>query len=71
MTPEKSKYRTISFPRRLADDIEDLVNESGNWPSMAAFVREASIEKLRKERQAPEKFIPVPILAFEPKEKVK
>lgn len=47
----KSKYRTVSLPIAIADDIEDLIEKLGYWPSVSAFVREAALEKIRKERQ--------------------
>ena len=69
MTPEKTKYKTVSLPSRLTDDIQELIDEFGYWPSLGSFVREAAIEKLKRERVAPGKFVPVPILAFDPEEK--
>jgi len=69
--PKKTEYRTVSLPRRLAEDIQEIIDEFGYWPSMGAFVREGALEKMRRERQLPGKVIPEPILAFEPKEKRK
>lgn len=45
------KYHTVSIPKEVANDIQKLINEIGYWPSISSFVREAAIEKLRKERQ--------------------
>jgi len=65
---KKVKYRKISLPRRLADDIQELMDEFGYWPSLGAFVREAALEKLRRERQSPGKIVEEPIMIFSPKE---
>ena len=45
----KTKYRTVSLPTRLTDDIQKLIDKHGYWPSMSAFVREAALEKLSRE----------------------
>ena len=71
MNPKEIKYRTVSLPIRLADDIQALIDELGYWPSLSAFAREASLEKLRRERQSLGKFAPEPILSHEPQEKKK
>jgi len=44
------KYATISIPVALAEEIDELNEELGYWPSRGAFVREAVLEKLRNER---------------------
>jgi len=59
MSRKKIKYRTVSLPSRLADDIQKLMDEFGYWPSLGAFVREAALDKLRRERQP---FMPIPIV---------
>ncbi len=41
-----TKYTTVSFPKALIDDITQIVEEVGYWPSTTAFVREACVEKL-------------------------
>ena len=46
----KSKYRTVSLPRGVTEDIEALIEEIGYWPSVGAFVREAALDKLKAER---------------------
>jgi len=65
----KGKNKIVSLPRRLAEDIQVLIDESGYWLDLDEFVREGALEKLRKERPPPGKSIPVPILAFDPEEK--
>ncbi len=45
----KKKYRTVSLPWGVAEAIERLIEELGYWPSMGAFVREASIKMIREE----------------------
>lgn len=42
---------TVSIPRRLAEDIQKLIDELGYWPSVSSFMREAAIIKLRHERE--------------------
>ncbi len=37
---KKTKYRTLSLPSRLADDIQEIIDEFGYWPSLGASVRE-------------------------------
>ena len=46
-----SKWKTVSLPRGLTDDIQFLLNECGYWPSVSSFVREATLEKLKVERR--------------------
>jgi len=48
MSPKK--YSTISLPRGIAEAIDELIEELGYWPSRGAFVREASLEKVREEQ---------------------
>jgi len=35
----------------LTDEIDVLIEELGYWPSRGAFVREATLEKVRKEQE--------------------
>lgn len=46
---EKRKYRTVSIPRGITDDVEKLIEELSYWPSVSSFVREATLEKLKWE----------------------
>ncbi|GAH64380.1 unnamed protein product [marine sediment metagenome] len=48
---EKSKSSTITFPREVADLIEELIEARGLWPSVSAFVHEACLEKIEKEQK--------------------
>jgi len=48
MSPKK--YSTISLPRGIAEAIDELIEELGYWPSRGAFVREATLEKVREEQ---------------------
>ena len=48
---EKTKYRTVSIPKGLTDDVEKLIEELRYWPSISSFVREATLEKLKSERR--------------------
>ncbi|KKM99674.1 hypothetical protein LCGC14_1145510 [marine sediment metagenome] len=65
---KETKYKTVSLPKGLADDVKRLIDELGYWPSLSAFVREATLEKLRKERSRspPGKIVEEPIVAFCP-----
>ena len=44
-----NKYKTVSIPKPLADDIIRYMDEIGYWPSLGSFVREACQEKLDAE----------------------
>ena len=44
------KYSTVSIPRGIAEAIDELIDELGYWPSRGAFVREATLEKVREEQ---------------------
>ena len=44
------KYSTVSLPRGIAEAIDELIDELGYWPSRGAFVREATLEKVREEQ---------------------
>lgn len=49
----KVKWKTVSMPRDLAEDIKAVIAELGYWPSLGAFIREAALEKLKRLRQPP------------------
>lgn len=44
------KYSTVSLPKGITDEIDTLIDELGFWPSRGAFVREATLEKVRAEQ---------------------
>jgi len=46
----EKKYSTVSLPRGIADAVDELIDELGYWPSRGAFVREATLEKVRAEQ---------------------
>lgn len=48
---DKSKYRTVSLPTGVTDEVQTLIEELGYWPSVSAFVREAAMEKIRWEQK--------------------
>ena len=48
---EITKYRTVSIPTGITDDVEKLIQELRYWPSISSFVREATLEKLKIERR--------------------
>jgi len=43
------KYVTVSIPKAMADEIDVLIGELGYWSSRSSFIREACLEKIRKE----------------------
>jgi len=45
------KYATISLPSAVIKAIDDLIEDLGYWPSRGAFVREACLEKIYRERR--------------------
>ena len=51
MGEEEQKYVTVSIPRGIAVEIDRLIEKLGYWPSRGAFVREACLEKIRRERR--------------------
>ena len=48
---EKNKYRTVSLPTGITDEVEHLIEQLRYWPSISSFVREATLEKLKVERR--------------------
>ena len=36
------------MPRRLMDELEELVKETGYWLSVVDFIREGTVEKLER-----------------------
>lgn len=45
------KYSTVSIPKGITDSIDELIEDLGYWPSRGAFVREATLEKVREEQK--------------------
>ena len=48
---ENKRYVTVSIPDGIAQEIDKLIKELRYWPSKSAFVREACLEKIQKEKQ--------------------
>ena len=48
---KKSKYRTVSIPKGITDEVAKLIEELQVWPSISSFVREATLTKLKMERK--------------------
>ncbi|MEM2454791.1 MAG: hypothetical protein QXL85_07225 [Candidatus Bathyarchaeia archaeon] len=44
------RFSAVSIPLPLLEKIDDLIEKVGYWPSRSAFVREACIEKIERER---------------------
>jgi Arc/MetJ-type ribon-helix-helix transcriptional regulator len=51
MAKDRMKYGTVSIPQAINSEIDNLIDELGYWPSRSAFVREACLEKIHRERQ--------------------
>ena len=47
----RRKFSGVSLPLAILLEIDLLIKELGFWPSRSAFVREACLEKIRRERQ--------------------
>jgi metal-responsive CopG/Arc/MetJ family transcriptional regulator len=47
----KSKYANISIPKSIANEIDELIEELGYWPSRGAFAREPCITKIKEKRR--------------------
>ena len=46
----KIEYVTVSIPKAMADEIDELMEQLGYWPSRGSFVREALRVKIEDER---------------------
>lgn len=51
MRQGRGKYSSVSLPLILLEEVDRLIEELGFWPSRSAFVREACLEKIKKETQ--------------------
>ncbi|MEM2150703.1 MAG: ribbon-helix-helix protein, CopG family [Candidatus Bathyarchaeia archaeon] len=38
------------FVLKILEEIDELIEELGYWPSRSAFVREACLEKIKREK---------------------
>ncbi|MEM2170043.1 MAG: ribbon-helix-helix protein, CopG family [Candidatus Bathyarchaeia archaeon] len=45
------KFSAISIPAKILEEIDELIEELGYWPSRSAFVREACLEKIKHEKE--------------------
>jgi Arc/MetJ-type ribon-helix-helix transcriptional regulator len=46
-----SKYATVSIPKGILKAIDELIQELGRWPSRGAFIREATLLKVKEEQK--------------------
>jgi len=44
----RGKFRTISLPAPVVDEVEKVLGKLQYWPTKTDFVREAVLEKLEK-----------------------
>jgi metal-responsive CopG/Arc/MetJ family transcriptional regulator len=47
---KKRKFGGVSIPTGILEEIDVLIDKLRYWPSRAAFVREACLEKIRNEK---------------------
>jgi hypothetical protein len=47
----KVEFSAVSTPLLILEAIDRLIEELGYWPSRSAFVREACLEKIERERE--------------------
>jgi len=52
LTKRKNEYSTVSLHNKVLAEVDRLVKDTGFWPSRSTFVREAVIEKIKREWQA-------------------
>jgi len=45
------RFSAVSIPEPILEEIDRLIEELGYWPSRSAFVREACLEKIERERR--------------------
>ncbi|RLI33156.1 hypothetical protein DRO56_02370 [Candidatus Bathyarchaeota archaeon] len=45
------KYGSVSIPMGILEEIDYLIERLRYWPSRSAFIREACLEKIRRERE--------------------
>jgi len=48
---KKLKYGSASIPMGILEEIDYLIKKLRYWPSRGAFIREACLEKIRRERE--------------------
>jgi len=48
----KREYSTVSLHNKVIEEIDRVMDELGFWPSRSTFVREACLEKIKRERQS-------------------
>jgi Arc/MetJ-type ribon-helix-helix transcriptional regulator len=47
----KVEFSAVSIPQPILEEIDGLIRELGYWPSRSAFVREACLEKIEREKK--------------------
>ncbi|MEM2587864.1 MAG: ribbon-helix-helix protein, CopG family [Thermoproteota archaeon] len=45
------RFGAVSIPLKILEEIDELIEELGYWPSRSAFVREACLEKIKREKE--------------------
>ncbi len=47
----KVEFTSVSIPKPVLEEVDDLIRKIGYWPSRSSFVREATVEKIHREKQ--------------------
>ncbi|MEM3489270.1 MAG: ribbon-helix-helix domain-containing protein [Candidatus Bathyarchaeia archaeon] len=45
------RFGAVSLPLKILEEIDNLIKDLGYWPSRSAFVREACLEKIKREKE--------------------
>jgi metal-responsive CopG/Arc/MetJ family transcriptional regulator len=51
----KRNFGAVSISIGILEEIDKLIEELRYWPSRSAFIREACLEKIRRDRQERDK----------------
>jgi len=46
-----SEWTSVAFPKELVEAVRDFIEELKYWPSVTSFCREATLEKIKRERR--------------------
>ncbi len=49
---DKNQYISVMLFKGVSDAVDELLGELGFWPDRAEFLREAALEKMRRERHS-------------------
>lgn len=46
-----SKWTSVAFPKEVVEAVREFIEELKYWPSVTSFCREATLEKIKRERR--------------------